>query len=65
MSFFGSVPTQEVVILSANTSAPPKVSTIFGQVPERMQRSRMPPGCTSRTRSGNECHHCGPSLPIW
>ena len=26
------VPTQEVVIFSANTSAPPKVSTIFGQV---------------------------------
>ncbi len=42
MSCFASVPTQEVVIFSANTSAPPKVSTTFGQVPVRLQRSRMP-----------------------
>src|SRR6266849_5523559 len=42
MSFLASVPTQDVVILSANTSAPPKVSTIFGQVSVRLQRSRMP-----------------------
>src|SRR5581483_6369892 len=65
MSFFGSVPTQDGVIFSANTSAPPKVSMIFGHVPLRWQRSRMPPGWMSRTLSGKLCHHCGPSLPIW
>ena len=65
MSFLGSVPTHDVVIFSANTSAPPNVSTIFGQVPVALQRSRIPPGGRPRTRSGNVCHHCGPSLPIW
>jgi len=65
MSFFAEVPTQEVVIFSANTSAPPNVSTIFGQVFVASHRSRMPAGRRPRTVSGNWCHHWGPSLPIW
>jgi hypothetical protein len=65
MSVFGSVPTHDVVIFSANTSEPPNVSMIFGQVFERSQRRRMPPGFRSRTWSVQTCHHCGPSLPIW
>src|ERR1700688_3859119 len=63
MSDVAAVPTHPAVSLSAQTSALPPSSTIFGQVLLAVQRSRIPLAGKPLAASGHGTHDCGPSLP--